>query len=41
LWPAYAIVSLGLFFLFLAMLIDLKKVKNGESDLFKEERTDT
>jgi len=41
LWPAYAIVPLGLFFLFLAMLIDLKKVKNGESDLFKEERTDT
>jgi len=35
--PAYAIVPVGLFFMSLAMLLDIRKVKKGESPLFREE----
>jgi TRAP-type C4-dicarboxylate transport system permease small subunit len=35
--PAYFIVPAGLFFMSLAMLIDLRKVGKGRSSLFKEE----
>jgi TRAP-type C4-dicarboxylate transport system permease small subunit len=35
--PAYVIVPIGLFFMSLAMLLDIRKVRTGESPLFKEE----
>lgn len=35
--PAYMIVPAGLFFMSLAMLLDISKVKKGESSLFAEE----
>jgi TRAP-type C4-dicarboxylate transport system permease small subunit len=37
LWPACLIVPIGLFFMSLAMLLDIRKVRKGESFLFKEE----
>jgi TRAP-type C4-dicarboxylate transport system permease small subunit len=37
LWPAYVIVPVGLFFMSLLMLLDLRKVKEGGSPLFKDE----
>jgi len=36
LWTAYTIIPLGLFFTFLAMLVDFRYVKTGKSDLFKK-----
>jgi len=36
LWTAYTIIPLGLFFTFLAMLIDFRYVRTGKSDLFKK-----
>lgn len=35
--PAYVIVPVGLFFMSLAMLLDIRKVGTGESALFREE----
>ncbi len=35
--PAYVIVPVGLFFLSLAMLLDMRKVRRGQSPLFGEE----
>ncbi len=35
--PAYVIVPVGLFFMSLMMLLDIRKVKKGESSLFSEE----
>jgi len=35
--PAYVIVPIGLFFMSLAMLLDIRKVRKGESALFREE----
>ena len=35
--PAYFIVPVGLFFMSLAMLLDLRNVKKGKSSLFMEE----
>jgi TRAP-type C4-dicarboxylate transport system permease small subunit len=35
--PPYVIVSVGLFFMSLAMLLDIRKVRKGESPLFKGE----
>lgn len=35
--PAYVIVPVGLFFMSLAMLLDIRKVKEGKSPLFQEE----
>jgi TRAP-type C4-dicarboxylate transport system permease small subunit len=35
--PAYVIVPVGLFFMSLAMLLDIRKVRKGESALFREE----
>jgi TRAP-type C4-dicarboxylate transport system permease small subunit len=35
--PAYVIVPVGLFFMSLAMLLDIRKVKEGKSPLFAEE----
>ena len=35
--PAYLIVPVGLFFMSLLMLIDIRKVRTGKSPLFKEE----
>ncbi len=35
--PAYVIVPVGLFFMSLAMLLDIGKVRKGESSLFREE----
>ena len=35
LWPAHGIVSLGLFSMTLLMLLDFKKVRQEESNLFK------
>src|SRR4030042_5957769 len=35
-WPAYLIISLGLLFLSLLVLLDLRQVKRGKSGLFKE-----
>ena len=35
--PAYVIVPVGLFFMSLFMLLDIRKVKKGHSPLFKEE----
>lgn len=35
--PAYAIVPIGLFFMSVAMLLDIRKVRKGESSLFREE----
>ncbi len=37
LWPAYLIVSVGFFFTTLLMVLDLWRIRTGESDLFKEE----
>jgi TRAP-type C4-dicarboxylate transport system permease small subunit len=36
-WPAYAIVILGLFLTFIGMLVDLQHVRTGQSSLFKED----
>jgi TRAP-type transport system small permease protein len=36
-WPAYAIVSVGLFFMALTMLLDMRKVRKGESPLFQDD----
>jgi TRAP-type C4-dicarboxylate transport system permease small subunit len=41
LWPGYAVVPLGLFFMSLRMLLDLPKVKTGKSALFQEEEAPT
>lgn len=41
LWPAYLIIPIGLFFTGLAMVIDLRKVRAGKADLFKEESPTT
>jgi TRAP-type C4-dicarboxylate transport system permease small subunit len=35
--PAYVIVPVGLFFMSLMMLLDIRKVKKGESSLFSED----
>jgi TRAP-type C4-dicarboxylate transport system permease small subunit len=35
--PAYFIIPVGLFFMSLSMLLDLRRVKNGKSSLFMEE----
>ena len=35
--PAYVIVPVGLFFMSLMMLLDIRKVRKGESSLFSEE----
>jgi TRAP-type C4-dicarboxylate transport system permease small subunit len=35
--PAYVIVPVGLLFMSLAMLLDIRKVKKGESSLFRQE----
>ncbi len=35
--PAYVIVPVGLFFMSLAMLLDMRKVRKGQSPLFGEE----
>jgi TRAP-type C4-dicarboxylate transport system permease small subunit len=35
--PAYVIVPVGLFFMSLAMLLDIRKVGKGQSPLFQEE----
>ena len=35
--PAYMIVPVGLFFMSLMMLLDIRKVRKGESSLFSEE----
>ena len=37
LWPAYMIVPLGLFSMFLLMLLDLGRVRTGRSRMFQEE----
>ncbi|MDA8125741.1 MAG: TRAP transporter small permease [Deltaproteobacteria bacterium] len=37
LWPAYVIVPVGLFFMSLLMLLDLRKVKAGKSSLFQDD----
>jgi TRAP-type C4-dicarboxylate transport system permease small subunit len=39
--PAYVIVPVGLFFMSLAMLLDIRKVKSGKSPLFQEESPTT
>jgi TRAP-type C4-dicarboxylate transport system permease small subunit len=36
-WPAYLIVPVGLFLMFLLMLLDLRRVREGRSRMFKEE----
>jgi TRAP-type C4-dicarboxylate transport system permease small subunit len=36
-WPAYMIVPVGLFSMFLLMLLDLGRVRAGRSRMFKEE----
>lgn len=36
-WPVYLTISIGLLFLSLLVFLDLWQVKNGKSDLFKEE----
>jgi TRAP-type transport system small permease protein len=36
-WPAYGIVPLGLFFMSLLMLLDLRRVRKHQSSLFREE----
>ena len=36
-WPAYGIVTVGLFFMALAMLLDMRKVRKGESPLFQDD----
>jgi TRAP-type C4-dicarboxylate transport system permease small subunit len=41
LWPPYLLIPIGLFFICLAMLIDLTRVRAGEADLFKEESPTT
>jgi TRAP-type C4-dicarboxylate transport system permease small subunit len=40
-WPAYVIVCMGFFFTTLLMMLDLWRIKTGESDLFKEESPTT
>jgi TRAP-type C4-dicarboxylate transport system permease small subunit len=35
--PAYVIVPVGLFFMSLAMLLDMRKVRKGKSPLFQED----
>ncbi len=37
LWPAYVIATLGLLLTSLGVLLDLRRVRNKESSLFKEE----
>jgi len=39
--PAYVIVPVSLFFMSLAMLLDIRKVRAGKSPLFKEESPTT
>ncbi len=39
--PAYVIVPIGLFFMSLMMLLDIRKVRKGESSLFSEESPTT
>jgi len=39
--PAYVIVPVGFFFMSLMMLLDIRKVKKGESSLFSEESPTT
>jgi TRAP-type C4-dicarboxylate transport system permease small subunit len=39
--PAYVIVPVGLFFMSLMMLLDIRKVRRGESSLFSEESPTT
>jgi len=39
--PAYVIVPVGLFFMSLMMLLDIRKVRKGESSLFTEESPTT
>jgi len=36
-WPAYLIVPVGFFSMFLLMLLDLSRVRTGRSRMFKEE----
>jgi len=38
-WPAYMIVSIGFFFITLLLILDLWRVREGKSSLFKEEST--
>jgi TRAP-type C4-dicarboxylate transport system permease small subunit len=35
--PAYLLVPVGLFFMSLLMLLDVRKVRKGQSSLFQEE----
>jgi TRAP-type C4-dicarboxylate transport system permease small subunit len=37
LWPAYLVVPVGLFFMTLFMILDLRQVRAGKSHLFQEE----
>jgi len=39
--PAYLIVPTGLFFMSLGMLLDMRKVRKGESPLFQEDSPTT
>jgi TRAP-type C4-dicarboxylate transport system permease small subunit len=39
--PAYVIVPVGVFFMSLMMLLDIRKVRKGESSLFTEESPTT
>jgi TRAP-type C4-dicarboxylate transport system permease small subunit len=39
--PAYFIIPAGLFFMSLAMLLDMREVRKGKSSLFKEESPTT
>jgi TRAP-type C4-dicarboxylate transport system permease small subunit len=36
-WPAYGVVTVGLFFMALSMLLDMRKVRKGESPLFLDD----
>jgi TRAP-type C4-dicarboxylate transport system permease small subunit len=40
LWPAYVIISVGLLFMGLLVLLDLRQVKTGKSGLFKDESSE-
>jgi TRAP-type C4-dicarboxylate transport system permease small subunit len=40
LWPAYLVISAGLLFMSLLMVLDLWRVKKGKSSLFKEDSTE-
>jgi TRAP-type C4-dicarboxylate transport system permease small subunit len=39
-WPAYLIISVGLFFMCILVFLDLRQVKRGKSSLFKEESSE-